>query len=686
MKEFTADQVEALFNNEGPIHKNIPDYHHRKEQVALARAVAHALANQDFLIAEAGTGVGKTLAYLVPAVSWAVLEGERVVIATRTRALQQQIMEKDIPALKRILPMEFAAAEMKGRENYLCWNKYQSILGGRRSLETDEQRFIESILTWAERTRSGDRNELQMPGSMMKHWSLLSADRYSCRKDLCRYHDKCFRLKAVRNSQKAHVVVTNHSLLLSDLGVNRRLLPEYKCLVIDEAHSFDRESFDKLACVLSRPEITRWFTSLYHRDLTFERGYLPSLRARFAHLAETINQLRPHVDQGLKLACQLFDHLDQHLGKSRESSRVIQNGELESPWVNEAFHIYLEWQACLHLLLKNLEKLLEHMPGEDEEGELQAYVMHLQEFSDRAYRLFEEDLQRHDRLIWVSLAQGQVQEICSSLVEMGDELDTGLYQHLASLVMVSATLAVEDSFDHVVRRNGLERYQQEGRIRTLLETSPFRYEEKACLLMVKDIVNPAHQSFSLQVAETLLSAAEAVQGRVMALFTSRKQLLEVSSCLRPLLESHGIKLLVQHEDGDFSALMEGFLANEQAVLMGLDTYWEGVDLKGDLLQCLVMVKLPFRSPSDPYCSAAEKYCRLNRLNAFSYFMLPDAAVRFKQGIGRLIRSEEDKGVAIILDSRVTRQAYGKTFLNSSPIPNRITINRSELPENIAKWI
>ncbi len=686
MNEFTIDNMEAIFQSQGSLHKVIPDYHYRQEQASLAKEVAYALANSEFLVAEAGTGVGKTLAYLIPAVAWSMQEKERVVVATRTRALQQQIMEKDIPALKQILPFDFEAAELKGRENYLCWNKYQTILGGRRSLEAKEERFIETVLTWAERTKSGDRMELQLPGEMMKHWPLLAADRYYCRKDLCKYHDKCFRLKAQRRCQKANLVVTNHSLLLADIGVDRRILPEYTCLVIDEAHSFDREAFDKLSCVLNRFEITRWFTGLYHREVTHERGYLQALRTRFAHLSEPINEIRPLIEQGSQLAEELFTKLDQHLGKGSEYSRVVAPADLDSNWFNDIINTYLEWQAGLNLLLRNMEKLAQELQGEEEAGDIQAYITQLEEFSHKAFVIFEEDLHRDDRLLWIGTTRGKIDEVCSSLLEIENELDTGLYQHLSSLIMVSATMAVEDSFDHIIRRSGLIRYQQEGRIRMLLEHSPFRYEEQACLLMINDMVNPSHEQFSYQVTEALFNTVEAVNGRVMALFTSRKQLGDVSALLRPMLKEKDINLLVQHEDGDFGALMDGFVNSEKALLMGLETYWEGVDLKGDLLKCLVVVKLPFRSPSDPYASAAEKYCRHNRLNAFSYFMLPDAAVRFKQGIGRLIRSEEDRGVAIVLDGRIAKQSYGKIFQNSSPISNRLTISRNEISQHITAWI
>lgn len=373
------------------------------------------------------------------------------------------------------------------------------------------------------------------------------------------------------------------------------------------------------------------------------------------------------------------------MGKVSEYSRIISTADIESRWFNGLFDTYLEWQAGLNLLLQELENLYQQLQGEEEAGDLQAYIMQLKEFSHKAFTIFEEEIHRDDRLLWVNTNHRQTNEICSSLIQIENELDNGIYQHLSSLIMVSATMAVEDSFDHIIRRSGLIRYQEEGRIHTLLEHSPFSYQEQACLLMVEDMVYPSHQEYVYQVTDALISIAEAVSGRVMALFTSRKVLTEVSGMLRPLLQGRGISLLVQNEDGDFGALMDGLLNSEKALLMGLDTYWEGVDLKGDLLKCVVVVKLPFRSPSDPYASAAEKYCRNNRLNSFNYFMLPDAAVRFKQGIGRLIRSEEDRGVAVILDSRIAKQSYGKVFQNCSPIPNRLSISRSQIAEHVTQW-
>ena len=237
--------------------------------------------------------------------------------------------------------------------------------------------------------------------------------------------------------------------------------------------------------------------------------------------------------------------------------------------------------------------------------------MQLKEFSHKAFTIFEEEIHRDDRLLWVNTNHRQTNEICSSLIQIENEVDNGIYQHLSSLIMVSATMAVEDSFDHIFSAavNPLSRGRQNPHP---LEHSPFSYQEQACLLMVEDMVYPSHQEYVYQVTDALISIAEAVSGRVMALFTSRKVLTEVSGMLRPLLQGRGISLLVQNEDGDFGALMDGLLNSEKALLMGLDTYWEGVDLKGDLLKCVVVVKLPFRSPSDPYASAAEKYCRNNR--------------------------------------------------------------------------
>ncbi|NLB87856.1 MAG: DEAD/DEAH box helicase [Syntrophomonadaceae bacterium] len=235
--------IDEFFREGNLLSDLIDNYTYRPNQVELADVIYKAFLDQEFLIAEAGTGVGKTYAYLIPTVLWALNEGEKVVISTKTKALQQQLVEKDIPNILRLLGTPLKVVEAKGRENYLCWNKYMKILAGRRAMTPEEAKFVEQILTWAEQTKIGDKKELGLKAELIKHWWIVAADRKSCAKENCRYHDKCFRLKMIRSLDKAEIIIVNHALLLSDIVVDNSILPEYKYLIIDEAHYIDREAF-----------------------------------------------------------------------------------------------------------------------------------------------------------------------------------------------------------------------------------------------------------------------------------------------------------------------------------------------------------------------------------------------------------------------------------------------------------
>lgn len=665
------------------MEKTIPEYVFRQEQVNLAGAVGEAFANREFLVAEVGTGVGKTYAYLVPAVLWALTEGEKVVVSTRTRALQEQIIDNDIPAIQEVMEKEFRFAEAKGRENYLCWNKYIGILSGHRALAEEEQDFIQAVLKWAESTSLGDRKELNLPGSMMKHWHLLAADRKSCRKDLCRYHERCFRMKMMKRLQKADLIIVNHALLLSDLMVDNSILPEYKNLIIDEAHTFDRESFDKLSATLSREETTDVLNMLYSRDRKYARGYLQYLKGRYPNLMNSLNDLSTRVYACRERLQEMFTGLDQAcVGGEAGYARVLNRHHLESSWFADFIDNYLEWQYSINLVITGLSDLRQELAGEDEEIEVRSMMISLQECSHNAYIVLEENLEREDAVTWLDFHNRQVAGISSSSARTGDILQQRLYSKLDSLVMVSATLAVENRFDYFVEKVGLGEIQAAERLNTLLETSPFSYDKQAMLLAVKDLPDPTNSRFTEQMVEMLGDIIKATRGRTMILFTARKQMQEASAVLRNMAKEHGLELLVQQEDGEFGVLLENFTSRDNTILMGLETFWEGVDLKGEVLEYLVIVKLPFRSPTDPYSCAGERFCQLQRKNSFSSFMLPDAAVRFKQGTGRLIRSENDRGLVIILDSRLEGRSYGKVFKSSIPIKRVVPVKKSQLIEKI----
>lgn len=675
---FGREAVAVYFQPGGPMQQHITGYHHRDEQVNMAEAVAEALVNSEFLVAEVGTGVGKSFAYLVPAILWSKESGEKVVVSTRTRALQEQLTEHDIPDLRAVLGPGFIVAEAKGRDNYLCWNQYMSILAGRQVLESGQQDFITKVLAWAEGTESGDRKELGLPGEMMRHWGLLAASRRTCARDLCQYRDKCFRLKMLKRLEKADLIVVNHSLLLSDLQVDNSILPEYHYLIIDEAHTFERESFDKLSAVFSREECREVLKVLYSKERKHDRGYLQYLKGRYPNLVVGLNELSTMVYRCSELLEACFSAIKPGRGQE-EHARVLDYQDFQSDWFNQLAENYNSWQHMMNLLIHRFAELKSELAGMDEEMQINTVIQSLREVSENAFMVMEDSIEHPDKIFWIDYQKAQPAALSSSSIRIGEHLYRRLFSKLESLIMVSATLTIEDSFNYFIEKNGLNCLDDRDRVQTLLQYSPFDYDHQALLLTVADLPDPTSPGFPAAVASSLKDILAVTQGRTMVLFTSRRELREASRALREWTENEGLCLLVQGEDGEFKRLMEMFVQAPNTVLMGLETFWEGVDLKGEVLKTLVMVRLPFRSPADPFCSAGERYFKLQRRSSFQGFMLPDAAVRFKQGAGRLIRSESDRGLLIVLDTRLEKRPYGQVFKNSIPIKKVVRLKKTDLP-------
>lgn len=685
MASFTSEEIRQYFTPQGILQQAVADYKYRSEQADLAAAIAEALLQDRFLVAEAGTGVGKTLAYLLPAIKWAKTQRQKVVITTKTKALQQQIMEKDIPDLVRALDIDVSYVEAKGRDNYVCWNKYMEILAGKKPLNEEEQVFITAILKWVEKTTTGDKKEINLKNSLLRHWHLLASDHRTCLRSKCRYQDKCFRLKMIKSLERADLIITNHAMILSDILVDNSILPEYRYLVVDEAHALERESFDKLSLSFARREIAELLKALEFHDKGFKRGYLRQLKRKNPQL--TIDDTLIMTDKTAELTEQFYLQLSRGIKSSESYSLVLTDEIIEEEWFSKAWAIYNDWHHQLNLLITNLRQLSREIEEEEEEEpELFGIIAHLEENYDNSFTIMEEDLGSEARVVWLETEGEEAVGMSSSHVRIGEMLENKLYARLSGLIMLSATLSIADKFDYFVEKAGLNRFLEEGRMDFLLKKSPFDYQNQARLYILNDMPEPQHRDFSAAAAGVLMDMLAVTRGRTMVLFTARKGLREVSQLLRPFCVREGRPLLVQNEDGTFGTLMEEYAREDNAVLMGLDTFWEGVDLKGDLLTLLVVVKLPFRSLAEPYSSAGDKYFRLQNRNSFSNFLLPDAAVRFKQGVGRLIRSENDRGSVVVLDNRLTTRGYGRVFLSSIPIKNTISTRKAALADEIMGWL
>lgn len=687
IEDYHTQNILEFFRSSDGLASVVEGYSLREQQLRMAEAAIDAFANQEFLLAEVGTGVGKTYAYLIPALLWANYSGEKVVIATRTKALQEQVAEKDIPALQKIIPFKFTWAQAKGRENLLCWNRYIGILNGRRTLSQEESEFVTAILSWAESTVSGDRKELDLTSRLIQHWDLINAQRRLCLRERCSYREKCFRLKMLKSLEQADIIVANHALLLSDLMIDNQILPEYQCLVIDEAHNFDREAFDKCSTVFN------WYDTLdligFLSSAAGKRdALLPRIKNVFPELGPELNDACLICDRLRELSYRLFQQLGSLKGRDKRTNYalVLETRFLESPEFAEVFSVYRDWQYQAQLLLGTLKDLRGTLSGQEEELELSSTISALQGISDAAFNIMEEYLSREGYLHWIEYQDEQAVSISASQVGMSEILYQRLFDRMASVLMVSATIAVKQSFAYPIERLGLEPIAAQERLHTLLENSPFPYEQQACLMVVDDMPDPESRDFTAAAAAAVLSAVEAAGGATMVLFTSKQQLADLSEMIRPILEKKDYRLLVQNEDGDFNTLISQFRSGDKSVLMGLDTFWEGIDLKGDLLRCLVIVRLPFRPPNEPYSSACIKDCLYKGKNSFNHFSLPDAIVRFKQGVGRLIRSELDHGAVVVLDHRLLSKPYGRSFTGSIPIRNLRPLPLAKLYPVLKDWL
>jgi len=681
------ETVEAALGIGGVLEQTLAGFTPRPEQMRFALAVGDAFENETFLLAEAGTGVGKTFAYLLPAVIWSKHNQEKVVLATKTKALQEQIVDRDLPQLEKALGCKIKYCEAKGRENYLCWHKYQNILAGKIRLEKDQVPFVEAILGWAESTRTGDRKELKIGQTLMRHWEIVSAERYACQRELCQHHEKCFRMKMLKSLAKADLIVTNHAMLLTDLMMNNSILPEYAHLVIDEAHNFNKEMFDQLALRFSHFDFLHQLQRLVVRDRRSKRGYLMHLAAAYPEMKSSLDEMGVMIETLIRSTGELFACFDKCINREQEYNlvRIFDGDDLDSDWLAQALSKYMDdWKPRLEALLNLFGPMIEAVENEDS-LELTAIRDILAAMDEVLFIIMAEKMNLHTSLAWVEFAEGHAAVLCAADVESNQLLDQKLYRHLRTLVMVSATLTVEESFEALMDRCGLRPYAEAGRVEMLLEHSPFDYRQQAGFYLIDDLGEPSSPGFTQAVIRVLQEIFLTQRGQTMVLFTSRKQLEETAQKMRPLCVAQGLNLLVQHTDGEFASLVNEFASQPNSILMGVETFWEGVDLKGDMLKYLVIVKLPFRAPSDPYCRAWEKHYLRQGQNSFSHFMLPDAALRFKQGVGRLIRSETDRGAVVVLDSRLVSKGYGRVFRRSIPLQELLLVPVAEIGSCLKRW-
>ncbi|MGQ9712274.1 MAG: helicase C-terminal domain-containing protein [Desulfotomaculales bacterium] len=647
--------VAALLGEGGALAASLPRYEYRPQQLAVARAVARALQTKRHLLVEAGTGTGKSIAYLVPAALWSLATGERVLISTHTINLQDQLLEKDIPLAQRVLGRPLRVALLKGRQHYLCLRRWEAVLA-RRELSPAEAHFYARLMVWRERTRSGDGGEMNFTPEERTLWQEVRADPDGCDMTRCGHAASCFLVRARQAAEQAHLVITNHALLLSDLKEGG-LLPPYGPLVLDEAHHLEDVATNLFGCDISYREVEGWLAGVEKVQQPPDEG--PAARLATARSEAAV--LFTAVGDAARAAA------SQETAEVRlapEATNLDADG-----CVRAAFTALT---GTVNAVLTLLERRLAQLRGEEVGQAAENVARLIQAGQDLLNRLHLIYTGEDPRLVtWVETGPQELPRACTlkaAPVEVGDILYRRLFARRGPVILTSATLTSEGSFAFFKERCGLDRLPPADLGEVVVE-SPFPFREQALLCVVNDLPEPPAgdgEPYLGAVSACICHLAEAVPGKMLALFTAHRSLQKVYARLRDALADRGIAVLGHGIDGGRSRLLEDFTGLERAVLLGAASFWEGVDLPGQALQCVVVVRLPFTPPGKPLAEARQEVLRRRGCDHFSRMAVPQAVIRFKQGFGRLIRTRQDRGVVVVLDTRLLTRSYGKKFLASLP--------------------
>ncbi|WP_018133283.1 ATP-dependent DNA helicase DinG [Effusibacillus pohliae] len=688
---FDSEIAATILSENGPLAAKYPGYEERPSQLQMVRAVADALAEGRHLIVEAGTGTGKSLAYLVPAILHAAATGERVVVATHTINLQEQLKHRDLPLLQEIMPVPFTASVLKGRNNYACLRKVATGINSQGLIgDWNERSFYVRMLTWLIETEAGDREELNLQGAQAEYWNRVASDSDSCIGKKCPWFRNCYYFRNRSAAEQADVVITNHSLIFADIKSEHRVLPPYDRLIIDEAHHLEDEATKHLGEDVNYFQVAGAFNRLV-RDS--RQGLLPQLRTtiglhpQFAPMANLLDQmagklaeLRHHLDETFSLLQQFALDLSEKSEAGRSTLR-LRKEHLELPAWQAILSAYENLQteaASLHNLMSKLELTASDFADDHQiAGLITDIGGQVQEIDRRMLTMarFFRETDPESTVLWLEAEDKAGRPFVSlymAPVHVGPLLQEKLFDKKDSVVLASATIAVNQGFSYIMERLGLRRAEEEGRLRTLQVESPFDYKHQALLCIPTDVTpvkGVSEQVFVDSLCESITTLARISNGRMLVLFTSHRMLRDTYLKVKPKLAEHNIRVFAHGVDSSSRVrLVHQFKQEERAVLFGANSFWEGVDIPGDDLSCLVIVRLPFWPPNHPIAEARTEALERQGRNPFMEYSVPQAIVRFKQGFGRLIRSKKDVGAIVVYDRRLVDARYGRHFLQSLPNP------------------
>lgn len=708
IQHLNIGKILELFSINGPIHSELSNFETRSEQLEMVKDIVEAYNENKIALVEAGTGTGKSLAYLVPALLWALKNNQTTVISTNTINLQEQLLFKEIPFLAKVLKINIKAVLVKGMGNYVCLRKVRETQQEISLFPTDEQLELQKIAAWSDSTKDGSKADLPFvphPNS----WEKVCAEGDLCIREKCEFYNQCHFFNARKEAKDAHIMISNHSLLFSDLAVRSisekggGILPDYDKLILDEAHNIEEIATDHFASKASMLYILRILSRLYSEKqgkgygkiaLLYRmilKAYAPNLSPDVESLLSKMNLEIPHLRRQLgQLTSDVFASFAEfiHLihpiqeqqadGVKENKLRLLSHYQKHPAWIEEIYpqtkELITQLRKFIQILLSldvDISHLKDKKIKEQSEGlinEIIVLASRLDKASTTLSSFIEADYPK-ENVKWVETAKYknvQHVELIDAKLDISQDLADFLFRKFPTTILCSATLTTNNHFHFIKQRLGLIPSLLQGK--PLIEkvySSPFNYNTQAMLAIPMDLPSPSDSNFIKHAAETILLAIQASRGNAFVLFTSYTNMRHCYSILASKLTEKGFVVLIQGEKSR-KRLIEEFKDTDRSVLFGTDSFWEGVDVAGEALRCVIIVKLPFQVPKEPIIQARMEAISAKGGNPFLEFSIPNAIVKFKQGFGRLIRKKNDRGCIVCLDSRIKTQTYGRLFLNSLP--------------------
>lgn len=712
-RERTADErrsdvkdAAAWLGPGGPVARTLAGYEVRPQQLEMARLVGDLLAGGGVGLIEAGTGTGKSLAYLAPAAAFARSAGQRIIVSTHTITLQEQLLTKDVPLLQRALGRvaPFEAAVLKGWSNYVCRLRLEHADDGQTTLFGDAREQLQQLRRWADAPDHGGSRD-EVPFAVTDDvWLDVQAESDTCIRQACPFYERCFVFRARRRAHEAHIVIANHHLVCADAAIRSQLgwhtefsvLPGYEHIVFDEAHHLEDVATEHFGLRFTPARVRLLLARVASR-----RGVVKRLQHFLAEhpddLARRVVAVLEETPGAVAAVQDGADHLFAYLAQLRNQFAPVEEGGWHEDAAVELAPGQVEthaWKPAADALeqlgsvLCRLAEAVREWRSQDARAELLAREADAlaRRAVDAAGDLVElADAAAGGYVYWLERTGARRAEVGlrAAPVEAGELLRDQLLRHVKTAVLTSATLSAGDEFDYFKRRIGLS-----GSADVVVEkriASPFDYERQVLVGLPDDLPPPDDGAFDDALAEALQRWLEASRGRAFVLFTSHRSLAAVHQRVAGPLRDRGMVVLKQGEDGR-TQLLEKFRDGPRAVLFGTDSFWEGVDVPGRALSLVVIARLPFRVPTDPVEKARAEAIAARGGDPFSDYSLPRAVMKLRQGFGRLVRSKTDKGAVIIADVRVHQRTYGRRFLNALPPCRTVQADSSSLAEALARWL